>query len=126
MKITEPKTPYAKQYDPDEDAAEMAVLNADDVVVDEVEAKQIANKQKRLDEIPGLDIGEPEMDQMDAETPEGEKRVIVDPHPPGVDDEGWHGEDLGNLSEEDKEKHRKFEAMRRKHYEMKDIKGLLG
>jgi len=124
MKITEPKTPYAKQYDPDEDAAELAALNAQDVIVDEVEAKQISNKQKRLDDIPGLDLGEPEMDRTDAETPEGEKRVIVDPNQPV--DEGWHGEDLGHLSEEERAKHRKFEEMRRKHYEMKNIRNVLG
>jgi protein phosphatase inhibitor 2 len=58
MKITEPKTPYAKQYDPEEDADEMAKLDAEHLIVDEVDAKNL--KRNRLEDIPGLDLGEPE------------------------------------------------------------------
>jgi len=125
MKITEPKTPYAKQYDPSEDADEMAGLDAGDLLVDEVDQKRL--RQNRLDEIPGLDIGEPEMDtqRTDNATPESEKRVMVDAELNSQDD-GHHGEDLAHLSEEEQAKHRKFEELRKKHYEMKDIKGLLG
>jgi protein phosphatase inhibitor 2 len=125
MKITEPKTPYAKQYDPAEDVEEMTRLDADSLVVDEMDAKNL--NSNRLEDIPGLDIGEPEMDaaQLNDELPESEKRVVVDMEKT-EEDAGHHGEDMGNLSEEERAKHRKFEEMRRKHYEMKDIKSLLG
>jgi protein phosphatase inhibitor 2 len=122
MKITEPKTPYAKQYDPATDADEMVTLDAEGLIVDEVDAKRQGSQ--RLDEIPGLDLGEPEMDTQQVATPESEKRVMVDPDST-EDDEGHHGEDLGNLSEEERAKHRRFEEMRRRHYEMKDVKNLL-
>lgn len=128
MKITEPKTPYAKQYDPAEDEDEMARLNAEDLVVDELDAMKtgVPTRGAREEDIPGLDIGEPEMDAENEHpaTPEGEKRVIVDADM--TDDVGHHGEDTGNMSEEEKEKHRKFEELRRKHYEMKNVKNLLG
>ena len=125
MKITEPKTPYAKQYDPEEDADEMAKLDAEHLIVDEVDAKNL--KRNRLEDIPGLDLGEPEMDaaQLSQEFPESEKRVMVDVEK-AKEDVGHHGEDLGSLSEDERAKHKHFEEMRRKHYEMKDIKNLLG
>ena len=124
MKITEPKTPYAKQYDPDEDAEEMSRLDAESLVVDEVDAKKL--KRNRLEDIPGLDIGEPEIDtQHSEEILDNEKRVMVDTEKT-EEDVGHHGEDMGSLSEEERAKHRKFEEMRRKHYEMKDVKNLLG
>jgi protein phosphatase inhibitor 2 len=148
MKITEPKTPYAKQYDPAEDEDEISRLNdnelasglnADDLLVDEVDKKHAiesgelvatpSTKRTRDEDIPGLDLGEPEVDTVMAEsapTPESEKRVMVDADGV-VGDEGHHGEqELGNMSEEDREKHIRFEKMRKKHYEMKNIKGLLG
>ena len=126
MKITEPKTPYAKQYDPAEDEAEVEALNAEELVVDELDAAE--HKQKKLfmkeDEIPGLDIGEPELDaHPHAHTPDGEKKVMVDRD---QQDEGHHGEDTEDMTAEEREKHRKFEAARRKHYEMKNVKDLLG
>jgi protein phosphatase inhibitor 2 len=121
MKITEPKTPYAKQYDPEEDAEELAKLDAEHLIVDEVDAKRV--RQKRLEDIPGLDLGEPEMEREEEATPDSEKRVIVDK---ASQDEGHHGEDLGSLSEDEKAKHRRFEEMRKKHYEMKNIKDMLG
>jgi protein phosphatase inhibitor 2 len=127
MKITEPKTPYAKQYDPTEDDDELAAINAEDLVVDEVDMKHMreAKRQTHEQEIPGLDIGEPEVDTvMDAATPESEKRVIVDADM--EDDMGHHGEEFASMTEEEKEKHRQFEKMRKKHYEMKNIKNLLG
>jgi protein phosphatase inhibitor 2 len=127
MKITEPKTPYAKQYDPAEDNDELAALNAEDLIVDEVDMKHMREAKGHAyeQEIPGLDIGEPEVDTvMDAPTPESEKRVIVDADM--EDDMGHHGEEFAGMTEEEKEKHRQFEKLRKKHYEMKNIKNLLG
>ncbi|KAL8947561.1 MAG: hypothetical protein Q9183_007775, partial [Haloplaca sp. 2 TL-2023] len=52
----------------------------------------------------------------------GEKQVVVDP----VRDGGHHGEENVGLSAEEREKHRRFEQRRKQHYEMKDVKDLLG
>ena len=75
-------------------------------------------------EIPDLDLGEPEMVRPEhSTTPDSEKRVIVDADATEV--ESHHGEEE-NMTEEELEKHKQFEAMRRKHYEMKNVKNLLG
>lgn len=137
MKIDEPKTPFAKQYDPLEDEEEMSALNAQDLMVDEVdkkkagEASSAGNPHRRTkeDEIPGLDLGEPEIGHRMERTPsDGEKRVIVDTESgEAMDVDGArHGEVPVSASEEEREKHRRFEEMRKKHYEMKDVKNLLG
>lgn len=132
MKITEPKTPYAKRYDPNEDYYEeedVHMLSADDIVVDELDKVSSGRDRGRGtkdDEIPGLELGEPE-----EAVPEGrsssshkhEKQVVVDPE---VDEKLAEGEDGYTNPDEEREKHRKFEEMRRKHYEMKEVKGLLG
>ena len=138
MKIDEPKTPYAKHYEPSEDEIdEMRTLDADDLVVDELDKAhgQRSRARERESEIPGLELGEPEeavpepgMEDHDrarisrSGSVKGEKQVVVDP---SVDGEGGHGE-MEGWSWEEREKHRKFEVMRKKHYEMKDVKGLLG
>ena len=71
----------------------------------------------REEEIPGLSLGEPEEAvpndaHMDRERKE--KAVHV------------RGEEHAGLSKEELEKHRKFEEMRKKHYEMKNVASLLG
>ena len=133
MKIDEPKTPYAKKYDPAEDESEMRTLDMDDLVVDELDRVSGSTSRTREDEIPGLELGEPEEAIPDAggvvnnrltraTSLKGEKQVVVDPL---VDDGlGGHGE--GSLDGEEGEKHRRFEEMRKRHYEMRDVKGLLG
>ncbi|KAF2021252.1 hypothetical protein BU24DRAFT_416912 [Aaosphaeria arxii CBS 175.79] len=123
MKITEPKTPYAKQYDPAEDEEEIEMLNAEELKVDELDDKPRSRKPK-IEDIPDFDLGEPELVARNAQTPESEKRVIVEPD---ADEEpGHHGEELLNMTAEEREKHRQFEQMRKKHYEMKDVRSLLG
>lgn len=128
MKIDEPKTPYAKRYEPEEDDEEMRTLDAQDLVVDELDkVREGRSTQKTRDaEIPGLDIGEPEEDVrllggfddrnriQRSGSVKGEKSVQVDPEAP--DGKGHDGT----------VRHRDFEEMRKKHYEMKDVKGLLG
>lgn len=122
MKIDEPKTPYAKQYDPAEDEEEVEMLNAQDLQVDELDAKP--RRKPKIDDIPEFDLGQPEMEGRQAHTPESEKRVMVDPDTEA--DPGYHGELLPNATQEEKEKHRKFEELRKKHYEMRNVKDLLG
>ncbi|MCJ1352442.1 MAG: hypothetical protein MMC33_002426 [Icmadophila ericetorum] len=128
MKIDEPKTPYAKRYDPEEDSEEMRTLDTDDIMVDELDkARSSGRTRTREDQIPGLELGEPEEPVPDtgldrSGSVKGEKQVVVDP---SVDAEGGHGEFEG-WSREEMEKHKKFEEMRKKHYEMKEVKGLLG
>jgi protein phosphatase inhibitor 2 len=124
MKITEPKTPYAKQYDPTEDEEEVEMLNAEELNVDELDDKPKKRKQK-MDDIPDFDLGEPELEAADSRTPESERRVIVEPDAAG--ESGHHdGDELAHLTPEEREKHIKFEKLRKKHYEMKNVKDLLG
>ena len=145
MKINEPKTPYAKRYEPDEDEDEMRTLDAQELKVDELDKVREGRKAQRTKEaeIPGLDIGEPEEDVSVTPAEEnarierirstsgsgersgsgslgrsgslkGEKSVVVDDEAP--DGKGHDGI----------VRHKDFEEMRKKHYEMKDVKGLLG
>lgn len=121
MKIDEPKTPYAKQYDPAEDEEEVEMLNAQELKVDELDK---AKRKPKTEDIPEFDLGQPELQARHSLTPDSEKRVIVEE---GMDtDEGYHGELLPNATQEEREKHRKFEELRKKHYEMKNVKDLLG
>lgn len=125
MKIDEPKTPFAGHYNPLEDEDEetdAAPLNPDEIVVDELDKAKSKSRHVKSDDIPGLDLGEPELHAPEAN--DGEKRVMVDLESTG-DDEGRHGEDTADMTSEELEKHRKFEQMRKKHYEMKNVKDLL-
>jgi protein phosphatase inhibitor 2 len=124
MKIDEPKTPYAKQYDPMEDEEEVEMLNAQELQVDELDSKP--KRKPKMEDIPDFDLGEPELRaRAESQTPESEKRVMVEEDAQG-DDSGHHGELPPNATQEEREKHRKFEEMRKKHYEMRNVKDLLG
>jgi len=125
MKIDEPKTPYVKQYDPAEDAEEIAALDAEGLDVDELDMAKSrrGGRGTKSDSIPSLDIGEPE-EPVERTVSDGEKRVIVED---GYGETNGHGEEFDeNMTDEEKRKHREFEARRKRHYEMSNIKDLLG
>ncbi|KAG6006948.1 hypothetical protein E4U21_006567 [Claviceps maximensis] len=121
MKITEPKTPYAKHYDPSEDPSDDEnYLEGDGSV------RQAAGGRGE-DDIPGLSLGDPEEEIAEAEVSKNtrqpsEKSVHVDDEiiAASVEDE------LAGLSPEEREKHRKFEVARKKHYDMHNVAQLLG
>jgi protein phosphatase inhibitor 2 len=108
MKITEPKTPYAKHYSPSED--------------DDDEQMEGSHS-----EIPGLSLGEPEEEVPEDEFATGDRRqskvhVHDDDATPSHDADG----DMLGMTAEEREKHRRFEELRKKHYEMSEAVGLLG
>lgn len=117
MKIDEPKTPYAKHYDPAEDPSDE----------DEAEEEGGAGGQnktaggRRDDDIPGLSLGEPEEDVPSPRAP-SEKSVHLDEENAAAPSAE---EPLVGVSEEEREKHERFEEMRKKHYEMKNVAELL-
>lgn len=139
MKIDEPKTPYAPHYDPTADDEEIRrseaqenLINAQGVVVDELDRSAKEPKKDVFeDDIPDLELGEPEEDSlagpdpsdprifrdrsMSTDSHKSEKHVHVGPE----NDDGLV------TTEEAKEKHRQFEEHRKKHYEMRNIKDLL-
>lgn len=137
MKINEPKTPYAKHYDPaedpsdDEDLAEP--IDPGSIDMDRVDG--VAQQQRRQrpggdDEIPRLSLGEPEEEVPEHEHESGgsahtrPRAVHVDSNGSGHDTDT--DEYLVGMSAEEREKHRRFEEMRKKHYEMKNVAALLG
>jgi protein phosphatase inhibitor 2 len=144
MKINEPKTPYAKHYDPTEDpdsdeergAKERVVASGTDLDLDKIDgvkgySPSNAKATKTEDEIPGLSLGEPEEAVPEGEfaAAEGSQRkrpraVHVDSNGDAAD-EDIDDEQVGMTAEE-KEKHRRFEEMRKKHYEMKSVARFLG
>lgn len=136
MKITEPKTPYAKHYDPAEDPSD----NEDVDMGEEGSTSGLsksASRRRNEDDIPGLSLGEPEEEVPEIQADD----VAVDELEMGgkkkrkhrgsgsrvhVVDDDDDDEATAGMTPEEREKHRKFEEMRKKHYEMKDVSQLLG
>jgi len=126
MKIDEPKTPYAKHYDPAEDPSDG---EDEDEQLGETNGVEGAGPHRKTarpaaeDDIPGLSLGEPE-EAVPSPPPAGEKRAHVDDESVGGHD--TDGEEMVGWSVEEREKHRKFEEARKRHYEMKNVAQLLG
>ena len=147
MKIDEPKTPYAPHYDPSEDdeqirldEAQETLIDANGIVVDELEKSDKPTHHRKgfsEDEIPDLELGEPEDNMhgisndprvfrdrsMSTDSHKSEKHVHV-----GVEDA--NGADAPKddpllTTEEARAKHAHFEQQRKRHYEMRNIKELL-
>lgn len=153
MKIDEPKTPYAPQYDPSQDEedqdqeqmefaeAEESLIDAQDVKVDELDRKKnvVGGPGSRRavgeDEIPELELGESE-EPLAGDAGSGAHRVVRDRSLSNDSSKGEKhvvvgGGDAGNdgdhlmTTDEAQAKHREFEQHRKEHYEMHNIRELL-
>ncbi|KAK4239531.1 ribosomal L27 protein-domain-containing protein [Achaetomium macrosporum] len=138
MKINEPKTPYAKHYDPAEDPSDddedmAAPIDPNKTDLDKIDGVKQRSTHRRPggagtahDEIPSLSLGEPEEEVPEHDfVPSSRPRAVhVDSNDSSHDTDGE--EYMVGLSAEEREKHRRFEEMRKKHYEMKDVAALLG
>lgn len=140
MKITEPKTPFARGYDPLDDPSDDDEMMGDAGLGEPLTtaaAHRRAAAPGREDDIPGLDIGDaPDGDHPSVEEPpqyftqrrasgDGKKHAEL-----AVDDTGEGptpvDAEMVGMSPEAAEKHRKFEEMRKRHYEMRNAVQLLG
>ncbi|ETN44509.1 uncharacterized protein HMPREF1541_10179 [Cyphellophora europaea CBS 101466] len=132
MKITEPKTPYQYGDPVDDEEEEDVAIDPRFVNVDEMDIKK--KKKARDSEIPGLELGEPEDEAAQSAGQENDRIVrsaslsrdnSKEKHV-SVDNEAPASEQVGMPTLEEQEKHRQFEEQRKKHYEMRDVKNLLG
>lgn len=140
MKIDEPKTPYAPQYDPsqdeEEEEAEESLIDAQGVKVDELDGKTKPSSHRKglaEDEIPELELGETE--ELGGGAANGEERIIRERRPSTESEkhvvvgsgsgDGESGGDQLMTTDEAESKHREFESHRKKHYEMRNIRELL-
>lgn len=133
MKIDEPKTPYVRHYDPAEDPSDEDENEMEwEAGVEGAGSRRKNTNNPAEDDIPGLSLGEPEeaipdLPEASSHTPQddsAEKRAHLDDESVGGHD--TDREDLVGLSAEEREKHRRFEQARKRHYEMKDVAQLLG
>ena len=140
MKITEPKTPYQHTKDlPPEEEDEDVAIDPRYVDVDELDKQNRTSKRSgRESDIPGLELGDPEDPSLTGEgndqdvlirdgslsregstASRGEKHVNVEV----ADDQE---NQVGMPTREEREKHKQFEEARKRHYEMSNVKGMLG
>lgn len=137
MKITEPKTPYAKHYDPTEDPSDDDDINAapggegGSGGVNTRKRKEgshhASGRAQNEDDIPGLSLGEPEEAVPDVPADEVELKRQQHRSASAVHIDGATGaQDEVGLSPEEAEKHRRFEEMRKKHYKMTSVVHTLG
>ncbi|KAG8163193.1 hypothetical protein KVR01_006490 [Diaporthe batatas] len=136
MKITEPKTPYAKHYDPAEDPSDDDDINAAPGGAGAINSRKrkegshhASGRAQNEDDIPGLSLGEPE--EAVPDVPADEVELKRQQHRSGsgsaVHIDGATGaQDEVGLSPEEAEKHRRFEEMRKKHYKMTSVVHTLG
>ncbi|OAQ97185.1 hypothetical protein LLEC1_00973 [Akanthomyces lecanii] len=155
MKIDEPKTPYVKQYDPTEDPSddeygwgEAGAQGADaEASVDGAHRGAKTARARAEDDIPGLSLGEPEEEIPEAQEQAAHTAAGADAHdadnvaaahaasPRATSEKSVHLDEdnvaaaeaaLVGASPEEVEKHHKFEELRKRHYEMRDVASLLG
>lgn len=142
MKIDEPKTPFVRGEDRamEDEEEEPANIDPNSIVVDELDKAKVLEgegtaaqqKREKAGDIPDLDLGEPENHVMERRASDGERKVSVsgpssDPDAMDIEDTGRHGEGREeDMQPEELAKHRKFEDMRKRHYEMSNVKNLLG
>lgn len=132
MKITEPKTPYAKHYDPTEDPSDDDDINAPGDGTSGLnsrkrkEGNHNSGKGQNEDDIPGLSLGEPEEAVPDVPADEVELKRQHRGSGSAVHIDGATAQDEVGLSPEEAEKHRRFEEMRKKHYKMTSVVHTLG
>lgn len=136
MKITEPKTPFEYGSTPmDEDDEEDVSIDPRFVNVDEVDmAKKKPGKKARESDIPGLELGEAE--DTNAGAGLEDDRIVSEREAQGSlsreSSKDKHvsvgGEERrpGMPTQEEEEKHRIFEEQRKRHYEMRNVKDMLG
>ncbi|TGJ80528.1 hypothetical protein E0Z10_g8235 [Xylaria hypoxylon] len=105
MKITEPKTPYARHYEPSEDE--------DDEMAD-------------IDPIAGFSLGEPEEEIPEHEFGSSRKQSKVHVNDEDATPQHDAENDYIGMTPEEREKHHKFEQLRKKHYEMRGVARFLG
>jgi protein phosphatase inhibitor 2 len=144
MKIDEPKTPYVRQYNPDEDEDEIEGIDAQGMMVDELDlakgeqtggstnhagggpsASSSSNGRRGGGgAIPDLDLGEPEEPVHERTGSDNEKRVFV---MEGQEGAGHGGEEIAweDMTEEQRRRHQEFEDRRKRHYDMHNVKDIL-
>lgn len=128
MKITEPKTPYAPQYNPDDDMDDISEFGSGGYLSEAVNGAAGAGVGPSSSN-GGLDMSKLDHELENASVSSGSKRVLVKPEgeslpgPDGMDDDP----DAGLTPAQLEEKHQEFEKHRKEHYKMPgNVKMLLG